>query len=1146
MDLSNLTDRDFEWSFRALHQLKGDARCRVSIPDTVLMKGGEIDVWYFTAQDGHLKRMSKAKATPAKLTQRLLSLQQGWNRKHQRPVSAGFGAICRGATGGATTKVTRLDREGLKTLYDIEGAEVRGTCTVLQSYISTTGSRGMGAVYRNEFEQLARHKVKQRTYRVVYAETEAKDGKGEPMPAEPHVVKCGARGVQEACDRITTQLVGYIEQHKRCNVVRLAAEYMVDEDGVVFFTHFSNVQTCPMPRSAKAAALTSTSRLEVGLVAPDVPTGAGGQPGAAGSSTDRLLASTGSDSNAMYRMLDKKQRGSRRRSQAATSAAVGGAGSGARDYVISLRSVLLARLDMAMVSPGETDDHRCIRRALVSTELSKLDPSNFYRQVKVSENYYRAYNLQDQKREADVQRGQVLLGRLEKQATRKHDSTNTNEWWQEIDSDEKHEAAVRAATRSMKGPESPVKTDQSTTLLELIGGYTSAASSDAGTDAKPTEADDPLFQFSVKPIPVDVVFLEDQDGRYTEQVGRVMVTSKCREDYMESLDVFDNDKFQQQCRMLCRNHKLCERLANGQAGIQPRSDLVRMMKVMVNTKCDALQESEELQELEPERVEKPWVLQGLPEAHWRRDVSVAKESAPHRSSRTAADAMAEARAQADGEDGGGSPTKGSELPPRSPSRDGYMPWVPAGSPGERDESPTKQQRPVPEASRSPARSPNQPPRLGTAERAEQHLPVTASVPAVTAATSMPYSFPEAIPCEDDLKARHDLDMTSQENQQLYSTADVSADAAASDQSPANEEAQAAAAESMAAAGKATGLFVSADGVDSYRMGETASIAYEVLGSSEVDPAAPQPVCMIFFHDFFDVKEKYKVRFSAVLAKSPPGSRVLLFNIPGQAGTEFDPEAAYNNEALARGADGLLRALRERGDFLQPVALVDEDAEQAEEEGNGGALEPAKLRVLATGNGASAACFWASKLASSDQGAGGEVPVYSMQLFNPFIQPDAHMSLILQNWLNTCDISQLFQFDLQLYFFSHLLFSERYLAEVTPAVAFEKLSAVENSITLPGRATICRGAQTHAALNETGDWAPFVPTMVVRGTDDNLVRASHAASMMKKQGGQSRALAEVIRFHGGVNLLELNAGHELFQECPSEVEGAILEFNEMSS
>ena len=48
------------------------------------------------------------------------------------------------------------------------------------------------------------------------------------------------------------------------------------------------------------------------------------------------------------------------------------------------------------------------------------------------------------------------------------------------------------------------------------------------------------------------------------------------------------------------------------------------------------------------------------------------------------------------------------------------------------------------------------------------------------------------------------------------------------------------------------------------------------------------------------------------------------------------------------------------------------------------------------------------------------------LFNPFCELDAHLSLVLQNWLNTCDVSQLFQFDLQLYFFSHLLFSERYL------------------------------------------------------------------------------------------------------------------------
>ena len=145
--------------------------------------------------------------------------------------------------------------------------------------------------------------------------------------------------------------------------------------------------------------------------------------------------------------------------------------------------------------------------------------------------------------------------------------------------------------------------------------------------------------------------------------------------------------------------------------------------------------------------------------------------------------------------------------------------------------------------------------------------------------------------------------------------------------------------------------------------------------------------------------------------------------------------------------------------------------------------------------ANVATYWVQKTV----GAEAESRVKALVVINPFTDADAHMSLVLQNWLNTCDISQLFQFDLQLYFFSHLLFSEKYLVEKTPTVAFEAYTAHPNPISLAGRAAICRGAQSHESL-QLQEWSCPAPTVLIVGDDDHLLKATGRKSFLAKQNG----------------------------------------------
>merc|ERR1712070_587926 len=175
-------------------------------------------------------------------------------------------------------------------------------------------------------------------------------------------------------------------------------------------------------------------------------------------------------------------------------------------------------------------------------------------------------------------------------------------------------------------------------------------------------------------------------------------------------------------------------------------------------------------------------------------------------------------------------------------------------------------------------------------------------------------------------------------------------------------------------------------------------------------------------------EKNQTFLTALLTKAPVGSKFLYFDFPGQAHTEFDDTSTLNNAVLARGFDTLLSALQFAGEFAADAAIT----------------------PIGIGNGANVLTYWLKAHLPPEVVV---AKVASVIMINPYASADAHLSLVLQNWLNTCDISQLFQFDLQLYFFSHLLFSEKYLQAQTPTAAFEAYAAHPNHISLAGRAAM---------------------------------------------------------------------------------------------
>jgi len=430
IDEGTMMDRDWYWVFNGLWDKKSTDRCRVTIADTIICSGGEPQQWMFTAKNGVVKRMGKEKVKWPTIREKLIQMQEAHNARwnymtgQNRSLDYGYVAVCRSGAPGSF-EVTRLDRQGFENFFQTEGAELKSKTAILQAYVpvKTAERSANGTVYRTEFEQPRRNKFRLQTYKMVYmtgVEGTVVNEKGVEVPADKcqQALKCTAIGLKEQLNAATMELVRYLEAHKRTHISTLAAEFMVEEvDRRPFLTHCTSVVSASLPKIPKApASKPNVSR----LLSNDVSL----------SSVDKYPAGE------MYDMLEKKKKKHMRRKE---DEEVGEPED--RSYIIPFKSVLLARLDDAMATENESPRYAAVRKMAVTAELSKLDPAHFYRQVKVTERYYRTYNLLDKQRQKDVETGkQLVQTRLERMGRKQ-----PKEWWAHLNQIQEDIAATDPA-----------------------------------------------------------------------------------------------------------------------------------------------------------------------------------------------------------------------------------------------------------------------------------------------------------------------------------------------------------------------------------------------------------------------------------------------------------------------------------------------------------------------------------------------------------------------------------------------------------------------------------------------------------------------------------------------------------------------------
>eukprot|EP01052_Picozoa_sp_SAG31_P009427 SAG31_NODE_495_length_14864_cov_21.943109_3_plen_940_part_00 len=471
----------------------------------------------------------------------------------------------------------------------------------------------------------------------------------------------------------------------------------------------------------------------------------------------------------------------------------------------------------------------------------------------------------------------------------------------------------------------------------------------------------------------------------------------------ESGPGFDNSQqktFAKLCRNLCQNHTLCEQLCQGSNGIKKDGPLPRILKsmvdsVVVESRIYAEDESDMQSEwgVEPSP---PWILT-TDKSRWRRSLTPTFSPSGY-GGKTEHEVIAEAEAK----------LERARFKIEEEQRRRSRSVMDADSRSRRAASRSESLPDIETSTSSVGR--RGPPMLHTGQRPV--LPIVAASPAVTASHSASHNFPKKLPDSHELKARHELDTSTIEYREMY---DPTIDKSVPQLQPAREQQQQYAGEdgTDGAVEDESALFSATNPVPGtyFRFAASCTIKYHIAETNNTGEGPPQ--YLVIFNDFFESYDKYSKILQPLLDKLPKGSQMLLFNYPGQAHTEFPADGVLNNVYLAEVMSKFFHELVKRGRF------------------GGGASSDAKICPIAVGNGANIVSYWISQLQQTQGSGESTVGVEKAVLINPFLVTDAHLSLVLQNWLNTCDISQLFQFDLQLYFFSHLLFSEQYLQEKTP-------------------------------------------------------------------------------------------------------------------
>ena len=291
----------------------------------------------------------------------------------------------------------------------------------------------------------------------------------------------------------------------------------------------------------------------------------------------------------------------------------------------------------------------------------------------------------------------------------------------------------------------------------------------------------------------------------------------------------------------------------------------------------------------------------------------------------------------------------------------------------------------------------------------------------------------------------------------------------------------------------------------FQMDSDTAISYIVLGKQKQGTPLFNFVAV---HDFFDTYENLQIFFHSIVSKYP-GVQVLLWNVPGQAFTEWRRDVILNNVYFASCLEALLRHVdyTGTGEFITRGPYG------------------APFFLMGFGNGANVAVFYSLRYDHPNMRA--------LLMINGFSHVDQHLAGVLHDCMNVFSCSPATRPDLPVYFWTRFLFSAAYLTRVSTPLALNLYTAVHNPITLEGRMQICKGALCHQDIRAELHKLHY-PLIIVHSSQNSLVKPSHVGPFIHASGGECRTIRRCLRERQRPNVIWLHAGHEVFQESRKSI------------
>eukprot|EP00698_Gefionella_okellyi_P017175 TRINITY_DN4985_c0_g1_i1.p1 TRINITY_DN4985_c0_g1~~TRINITY_DN4985_c0_g1_i1.p1 ORF type:complete len:946 (+),score=171.90 TRINITY_DN4985_c0_g1_i1:46-2883(+) len=268
-----------------------------------------------------------------------------------------------------------------------------------------------------------------------------------------------------------------------------------------------------------------------------------------------------------------------------------------------------------------------------------------------------------------------------------------------------------------------------------------------------------------------------------------------------------------------------------------------------------------------------------------------------------------------------------------------------------------------------------------------------------------------------------------------------------------------------------------------------------------DEAGAHLPVLIIVHDFFETISTWRDLLQPLANERL--CRVLLFNYPGQAWTEFSAQSPSTPAQIANVLEDVLK-----------------DALPAEE------VRYVPLVVMGVGYGFMAASVFATTNSSYTTEA-----LIGINAFGMF---DERMQLVLQNWMYSSQ--HMTTEDFFAHVLSSFLFSKGFVGRVGVEQAVQSLQSQHNPISSEGRAFICKAGLI------AGDMRMYIkqathgmPVVLLTGSEDSFVSREHMLGIVDLCGEDAYTKIEECVAHAhGVVTMEIPAGHMLSVEAPQEV------------